>query len=471
LDFPITREELTAARKQAGYVPLDKQSVRGTVTPKKPTLIATESVEEPEDNNWLTGQEYVYNNESDSYYTYLRAAGDTIQVSGEVHRQMKDAYSNMTTKGSTINEICRDFGMPRAWFDEYRRRHGWTHDMDPFTDEEVAATPHVDQLVDDLVLRRRQALHKKHEARKWKDVEASAMKWDSFEDTVLNTFKGMLSEFENDPPELVEMPDNDMQYALVVSPTDFHWGKNAWHDETGNTYDFDEAKRRLVATTNDLINRLPARPEKVIIATGSDWFHVDNPKGTTTRGTPMIDIFGSPQQILIAGCKLARQHIEMFRQVAPVEVLFMPGNHDQYSAIALMLYLSAAYESADDVTVDTGPASRQYAVYGKTLMGFTHGDKVKLQKLPQLMAIEQSENWGNTSCRLWFTGHYHHQTVQEMGGAICIILPSLSGTDKWHFDHGYVGARAGLMGHLVDIDAGLVGNLFCPVQIPDTSSA
>lgn len=168
---------------------------------------------------------------------------------------------------------------------------------------------------------------------------------------------------------------------------------------------------------------------------------------------------------------MAREHIEMLRQVAPVEVLFMPGNHDQYSAIALMLYLSALYESADDVDVLTSPASRQYLTYGDTLMGFTHGDKMKLPKLPQLMAVEQSKQWGETSCRLWFTGHHHHQVVQEMGGAICIILPSLSGTDKWHFDHGYVGAKAGLMGHLVDKSAGLVGNLFCPVKIPDTDSA
>lgn len=411
----------------------------------------------------LTGQAYVYDDAKDIYYTFLRAAGDTIQVPGATHRQMKDAYSNMTSKGATINEICREFTMPRNWFDEYRRRHGWTHDMDPFTDEVVAQAPDVEELVDDLVLRRRQQLHKKHEARKWKDTEDAAENWFNFETSVMDNFRGLLSEWHDEKPERIEMVQPKIDYALVVSPTDFHWGKYAWLDETGNDYNFDEAKKRLVQTTTDLISRLPGRPEKIFIATGSDWFHIDNPGKTTTRGTPQ-DIFGSPSQILLSGCKLARQHIEMFRQVAPIEVLFMPGNHDQYSTLTMMLYLQAVYEDAEDVTVILSPASRQYMRYGSTLMGFTHGDRLKDTKLPQLMAIEQRENWGICDNKMWFTGHVHHQQVKETGGALVIKLPSLSGTDKWHFDSGYTSSKAGLMGHLIDSRSGMIGTLFCPIH-------
>mgnify|MGYP003109483641 CR=1 FL=1 len=419
--------------------------------------------EDADGNDWLTGSPYVYQEDTDMYYTFLRAAGDTIQVPGATHRQMKDAYSNMVSKGATINEVCREFGMPRNWFDEYRRKHGWTHDMDPFTDEELKQAPDVEHLVDDLVLRRRQQLHKKHEARKWKDTEEAAEKWFNFETSVMDNFRGLLSEWHDEAPPRIEMVLPDKPYALVVSPTDFHWGKFAWRDETGNDYNFDEAKKRLMETTTDLISRLPGRPEKVFIATGSDWFHIDNPGKTTTRGTPQ-DIFGSPSQILLSGCRLARQHIEMFRQVAPIEVLFMPGNHDQYSTLTMMLYLQAVYEDVEDVNIIVSPMSRQYIRYGATLMGFTHGDRLKPEKLPQLMAIEKREDWGICDHRLWFTGHVHHQQVKETGGALVIKLPSLSGTDKWHFDMGYTTARPGLMGHLVDERSGMVGSLFCPIH-------
>ena len=65
--------------------------------------------------------------------------------------------------------------------------------------------------------------------------------------------------------------------------------------------------------------------------------------------------------------QLAREHIDLLRQVAPVEVV-MAGNHDRHSSIALMMYLSAAYEDVDDVqsrlrptTAATSPTATPYS--------------------------------------------------------------------------------------------------------------
>ena len=94
---------------------------------------------------------------------------------------------------------------------------------------------------------------------------------------------------------------------------------------------------------------------------------------------------GSPAQILMQGCKLAREHIDMLRAVCPVEVVFMRGNHDRHSALALMMYLDAVYEDTDEVQVICDPKTRQYLNYGNNLLGFTHGDGVKGNDLPALM--------------------------------------------------------------------------------------
>ena len=401
---------------------------------------------------------YFYDTVNDVYITYLSVAGDMISVEGSKHRAMKEAYSGMVGKAASINEISREFGIPRTWFDEYRRRHGWTHDMDPYTDEEVVdSTP--EQLVEDLLLRRRRELHKGFENKKWKQIEDDATKFRMFEDSLLSEFRELIT---NKLPEVTpfELEPSQHDYSLVVSPTDFHWGKLGWVDEVGEQYDFETARYRLMEKTTELISRLPGKPEEIIVATGSDWFHVDTDTGTTTKGTPQ-DMCGSPAQILMTGCMLAREHIDLLRSVSPVKVVFMPGNHDRMSAFALMMYLSAVYENIDDCEVIVSPMTRQYVEYGNNLIGFTHGDKK--MDLPSVMSNEKRELWGKCEHRTWFHGHLHHQKINETKGCMVIQLPSLAGHDRYHYRAGYVESKAGLAAHIIDKEKGVIGSLFAPV--------
>lgn len=413
--------------------------------------------------DYLVDKAYFYNEETDVYVTFLRSVGgNPIKVAGDTHRAMREAYSNMVGGGATINEIARDFQFPRAWFQEYRRVHGWTHDMDPFTDEEIESFE-VEDLVDELVLRQRRSLHKAYEKKKWKDIQADADKWRNFEDTIVEQFKHMkVGEKPSKVPKL-DIRRGESPYALVVSPTDFHWGKYGWEDETGESYNFEEAEKRLMTKTEELVARLPYKPDRIVLATGSDWFHIDNDSGGTTRGTPMgTSSCASPADILISGCELAVRHIDLLRQVAPVDVVFMAGNHDRFSALTLALYLRATYANVDDCVVHLTPKTRHYYSYGNTFIGFTHGDTVKQTRLPSLMAQEEWEAWGQHQHKVWFSGHYHHQSVKEDGGATCVILPSLAANDRWHARMGYK-SQAGLAGHIIDKEKGLIGSMFCPV--------
>ena len=441
---------------------LFREAHTGSTAGRRAIVIPKDSERLEDEEQWLTEADTFYNDTNDTYITWLRSAGKAIVVPGPIHRAIKQAYSNMVGKGASINEIARDFSFPRHWFDEYRRRHCWTHDMDPFTDEEIKDNE-TEDLVDDLVLRRRRLLHRADEKRRWKDIQASAEKWELFEEVIMEEMKHYISQ-AGVAPEItpVNMNTANNPYALVMSPTDFHWGKYGWEDEVGERYDFEEAKRRLVTTTNEIIGRLPGRPEKIILATGSDWFHVDTDMNTTARGTSM-DSCATPAQILITGCKMAREHIDMLRQVAPVDIVFMPGNHDRHSAFALMLYLNAVYEDCEDVSIEISPATRNYRTYGETLIGFTHGDKMKKDKLPAIMASEKALEWGQASCRVWFTGHLHHQQLHEIGGAYVVILPSLAGHDRYHHRAGFILAKAGLAAHIIDKEHGLAGSLFIPV--------
>jgi len=416
------------------------------------------------EHNWLFEDAFVYNGETDTYITFLSAAPKPIIVPGSKHRSMRRSYSNWDGRPSSINEITRQFNIPRDWFIEYKSKHGWTHDSDPFTNEEVENKT-VEELVSDALLMKRAHLHQEYEKAKWKETRDKAEKWDKFQDTVMGP---LIDAIEDRIPAyqvpLISIPRKwEKTFSVVISPTDFHWGSYGWVDETGETYNREEAKRRLITRTEDIITRLPGNPEKIYVSAGGDWFHVDGDKPTTSRGTLMDGVDGSPSEIFMTGCEMAVMHIDMLRQVAPVEVIMMQGNHDAANSLSVLMYLHAWYRTCDDVVVHKSPKHRQYTTYGNTLMGFTHGDGAKHKDLGALMAVEARTEWGKTENRAWFTGHLHHEVVKEMDGVTIYQMPSLAGTDRWHAKHGWTTSRSALAAYIIDVKDGVVGNIMSPV--------
>lgn len=405
--------------------------------------------------------EMMYVKETDTYITYLTSAAYNVVVPGPIHRAMKQAYSDMVGEGETGGQICLKFGFPDSWFDEYRRMHKWRHSMLPFTDEEVKES-NPEQMVEELILRNKREIQKRYQTDRIKDLERDADKWRQFQDGVLDEITFTHSEYEIERSNLLEEPSgNQMPYALVVSPTDFHWGKYGWEDEVGETYDFEEAKYRLYSKTAKLVEMLPYSPEKIIVAVGSDWFHIDNDFSSTTAGTPQ-DSAGSPAEILMSGFELAKEHLELLREVAPLQIVCMGGNHDRHTSLALMMYLSASFDNCEDVEVIVNPSIRQYISYGRTLIGFTHGDKA-VRKLSEVMATEKREDWGLHRFHIWFHGHLHFRKSEEKGGSTIIQMPSLAGHDRYHHRHGYVSSEAGLSAYMIDLTEGLVCSFFAPV--------
>ena len=402
-----------------------------------------------------------YDEAQDLYLTFIPQCDNMITVDGDKHRKMRRAYSDSGGR-LTVEQMSTEFEIPVLWMRDYIRAWSWKHPMSPYTDEELVNKSEDELVMDYLEIKRNAVLERSkrsHFAAAMKD----ANKWRHLDDAFYQEFKNALNDKYLPPKQVKTIKmDKANPYAVVISPTDLHFGSGAWIDETGNEYDTKIARTRLLDRTNNLISRLPGRPEKIIVATGSDWFHIDNEQGMTTSGTPQ-DMSASPTQIFMDGCMLAQEHIETLRGVAPIEIVFMRGNHDRHLSLALMMFLKATYETIDDVTVIVDPKLRQYLSYGNTLLGFTHGDGAKSTDLPSMMAKEEWENWGTCEHKVWFHGHLHHQQVIEKGGAMVVQLPSLAGDDRWHHRKGYVLARPGLSAHLIDVELGLIGNLFAPV--------
>jgi len=258
---------------------------------------------------------------------------------------------------------------------------------------------------------------------------------------------------------------------VVVGYSDGHWAKYSDPAENGSAFNRDIARRRLFDSTSDLMSRLErhGRPDVIYVPIGSDFFHVDNQLSQTTQGTPQ-DMDGTPAEMLVTGCALLEEWINMLRQVAAVELVLMSGNHDRMLGLAALMVLEAAFRSAPDVTTQMDRTPRVYRRYGRNLIGFVHGDGVsKTRDIAGHMAREASEHWHECTSKTVYTGHLHNEKTETdtVFNVTRRQLPSLAGTDRWHSKNGYVGAPKSLPVYMHSHDRGLIGVLYSPADTSD----
>lgn len=425
-----------------------------------------EKVEEFDPNQFLSSRRYWYDDKRDVYTTVLPGIPQPFEIPGAIHRDIIQAYSNWDGSPASINQIARTFGFPRSWIVKYLRVHEITHDVEPFSKEEVLERDE-EELVTEALQLRRASLYRKYEKKKWSSVEKEAEKWREFELNTLSYIGEHLNGREKkDPAEKLVLKAADAPYAAVFGLSDFHWGKYSDAGENFEAFDKNIARQRLFECTQDALERLLklGKPDKIYLPIGSDFLNVDNDKAETTRGTPQ-DNDGTPQEMLVSGCELMEELVDTLRQVAPVELVLMSGNHDRMMGLAILLVLRALYKGCPDVAVNSARTPRVYCTYGKNLIGFIHGDGVKkLNDIGALMSVEASESWHECPHRTAYTGHLHHEKTETHAtyGLTKRQLPSLSGTDRWHARQGYVGAPKFLPIYVHDKERGVIAVVHGP---------
>lgn len=230
------------------------------------------------------------------------------------------------------------------------------------------------------------------------------------------------------------------EHMLEISIPDLHIGKLAWSEETfGANYDHKIAIQLYRDALESLILRTAAfRFSRIVVPVGNDFFHSDTKAGTTTGGTP-LDVDSRFQKTYVAGRRLMVEAVERLRQIAPVTLVMVPGNHDALSTFCLGDSLECWYHATPEVTVLNAPTPRKYIEHGKVMLMFTHGDKGRKDNYPLLMATEQPEMFGRTKFREAHTGHLHQLQVKEQMGVRVRISPALCAPDAWHSEYHLVG--------------------------------
>ncbi len=267
----------------------------------------------------------------------------------------------------------------------------------------------------------------------------------------------------------VPPPERTDEDIMVVYPIgDPHIGLYAWAAETGDRdTDLQDGIDVLYNAVDNLVERAPPA-KKAVIASVGDLLHADNMSNQTARSGHALDVDTRFHKVYLAAVDMLIRLIQRaLEKHDEVEFISAAGNHDDHSAFTLAVAVDKFFKGASqaakayslpDKTLDENGNTRfhvnmkafqqpvqtqleagrfHYVRFGANLIGVTHGDTVKPQKLQALMAADQRQNWGEVENCHWYIGHRHHDELKEFEGCIVETIGTLAARDSYAASHGF----------------------------------
>ena len=238
--------------------------------------------------------------------------------------------------------------------------------------------------------------------------------------------------------------DNQEDVMKEICINDAHIGRLCWGAESGRDYDLEIAKKAVLNAVDIALGS--ASYGKVTLVFGGDTMHADNRSARTEKSGHALDMDGRYSKIVGVTRTVMQEAILRCTKSAPeVEVVVISGNHDWHASVCLRHIVDAFFSDCENVSVDMSPAPRVCRTWGNVMMVWAHGDCVRANKWPEVVAAEFPQQWAETKYRFVHLGHIHHrktfatQPIQAMPGVTVEFLDALCTPDSWHCEHGYVG--------------------------------
>jgi hypothetical protein len=224
---------------------------------------------------------------------------------------------------------------------------------------------------------------------------------------------------------------------LVVPIADLHYGLLSDKYSTGNDYNLEIAEEKYYSVLYDVINRTENKKfEKVLFVVGNDFINFDNLNGTTAKGTQQdnnalwFSIVKKAKELIIYG-------IDLLTNISPVDIVYVPSNHDLHTMFGIMQAIEAWYRNDSNVNVINSPLPRKYYKFGKTLVSLSHDIKVK--DALQIISSEAKKEWSDCNHIICMLAHLHQAMEYEKQGYLEVLrLPTVSGWSRWSNNMGYI---------------------------------
>ena len=385
---------------------------------------------------WQERAGYVYDGDRDLYVVTLHGHRTPFVRSGEWVRSLWRAY----TSGATIAEVCRQYEIDRKTFEALRRSLGLTKTRAPWTDEELGERDAEDLFVDALRIKEREVLSRVERAA-WRKTKEDAERWRKLRASVLD----LASAF--DPPAVViprvRVPeDRRGGGVVVVGLTDLHIGKRKAHAD----HTLADQVEQIAAHAARAIETAASRygvPDRWVVPVGSDLIHSDTEGQTTTRGTPQgSQSVGSTAAAMRSAAELLCCAVDQLATIAPVDVVYVRGNHDAITGYGVALAMAQRYRAVPRVEVAIDEHPRQWVRVGDEggALLLWHGDQCAPERLTEWVRTE-APPWVDQRRLIVVHGHPHTERIARIGLPV-YGLASPACADDWHEASGYVARPA-----------------------------
>ena len=249
------------------------------------------------------------------------------------------------------------------------------------------------------------------------------------------SFEDLDKYFENksflSPKELTKPTNYDANGEfLEIALPDLHAGLFSWRKETNEDYNIHITKANFLKCVNDILERCQGRKfEKIIFVTLGDLLHVDNDNQTTAKGT-FQQVDGRIAKVFDITLDMIIDAIELIGNFAPVEMIYISGNHDRTLGYALAKAVEKAFRNDSNITFDILPNPRKFRRFENVLIGWLHGDVAK-NNITEWLQVEARKDYGDSLFAEVHAGHYHHQQTLEKSGMIVRYLPTICASSAW----------------------------------------
>lgn len=262
-------------------------------------------------------------------------------------------------------------------------------------------------------------------------------------------FKKLVKKYKPDYTRINNLKKFESPSMLEISLPDFHYGQLSVKEEVGNNYNTKIAEELWLNAVNYFANLAKQyKVQKILFPLGNDFFNVDNLFNTTTYGTPQ-DESTTWQNTFSSGWRLVTRGIDILLNVADVDLIIIPGNHDTQRTYYMGEVLKAWYQNCKKISIDNKPVSRKYYQFGKNLIGMCHGRDEKIQDLPMILTLEAKDLFSRTTFWEMQIGHFHHDKrwvmdVVDNHSVKVRIMPSIVPLSSYSKKHAYMSVREGI---------------------------
>jgi urease accessory protein UreE len=267
---------------------------------------------------------------------------------------------------------------------------------------------------------------------------------------LLENVQQMLESHTTVAPQINPPKIDKKENVALVNFYDHHIGKRIHADATGNGSEWtvDLAKKSMLEATDYFIDKLQHDTGKIVFILGNDLLNIDNPQGTTTKGTPQNNDMDY-RHLILESNELLTSVLEKFLHYFEVEVIVVPGNHDNNLAFITGEVIRHYFMKTPHISVDNSLAPIKYWQFGENAIGFTHGsEQIKKKYVLPMLMLQQKPEFAVCKYKEFHTGHLHQTKktqlteVGEQYGMIMRTLPTLSPTCEWASTKGFQGIQA-----------------------------